>query len=290
MWETVSRGVDLQNVLRRVKEGRGQGQGAEYRPYIQAKDIPSQGLTTRGTGWKTGRVHHFLSRLELNYFYTLEWSSVVLDIREQFPLLEGTEITTLSVAESLGIPHPSQYNKRQRQQMPMVMTTDLVVTAKLENRVDDFPRSVKYGKDLADERTVEKLELERQMWASWGKELKLVTEQEINKTLAANVRQIHQSRDAPTFGNLSQETLFVISELLTSKVQQPHTSLARAALAVDENLGVEVGQSLAIAKYLIASRQWQINMMQPFEPTRPIELIGVELRGALYEAANQPAR
>ena len=68
----MSRGVDLQNVLRRVKEGRGHGSGAEYRPYIQAKDVPSKGLTTRGKGWKTGRVHHFLSQLELDYLNAVQ--------------------------------------------------------------------------------------------------------------------------------------------------------------------------------------------------------------------------
>ena len=286
----MSRGVDLQNVLRRVKEGRGQGRGNEYRPYIQAKDVPSKGLTTRGKGWKTGRTHHFLSQLELDYFYILEWSPTVTDIREQFPLIEGTDIVTLPVAESLGIEHPSRYNKYQRKVMPTVVTTDALVTAKIQSRIDDFPRSVKYEKDLEDERTIEKLELERQMWATWGKTLKLVTEHEVDRTLAANVGRIHQYRDPSALNDLSRDALVAITELLTSKVQRLHRSLANVALEVDETLAMEPGQSLAVTKHLIASRRWQIDMTQPFEPTRPVELLNVELGGLSREAAGQSAR
>lgn len=32
-------------------------------------------------------MHHFLSKLETNYFYWLDWSPIVSDIREQYPLL-----------------------------------------------------------------------------------------------------------------------------------------------------------------------------------------------------------
>ena len=184
----MARGVDLQNVLLRVKEGRGQGVGSSYIPYIQAKDILSQGLTTRIKGWKTGRVHHFLSQLELAYFYTLEWSLAITDIREQFPLLDGTTIITLNVAEQLGIKHPEAYNIYKERNLPTVPTTDFLVTAVFVDRTDDFPRSVKYEKDLDDLRTLEKLELERQAWLLQGKEFKLVTENEVDKTLAANVQ------------------------------------------------------------------------------------------------------
>ena len=73
-------------IERRLKEGRGQGEGADYQPWLHIQDVPSQGLATRIKGWKTGRCHHLLSKLECQYFYILEWSPVVCDIREQFPL------------------------------------------------------------------------------------------------------------------------------------------------------------------------------------------------------------
>ena len=49
-------------------EGRGQGSGSDYLPWIRAHDINSIGLTSRIPGWKSGRIHHFLSKLEAHYF------------------------------------------------------------------------------------------------------------------------------------------------------------------------------------------------------------------------------
>ena len=63
--------------------GCGSGEGKEYKPWITIQDFSSQGMVSRVRSHKTGRVHHFLSRNELYYFYALEWSDKVLDIREQ---------------------------------------------------------------------------------------------------------------------------------------------------------------------------------------------------------------
>ncbi|MBO2537211.1 TnsD family Tn7-like transposition protein [Rummeliibacillus suwonensis] len=64
-----------------IKEGRGQGEGENYKPWLEIQDVASNGYATRNLGWKTKRKHHFLSDLELQYFYTLEWSPLILDIR-----------------------------------------------------------------------------------------------------------------------------------------------------------------------------------------------------------------
>ena len=45
---------DRKVIDRRLKEGRGQGRGAEYKPYLRVQDAPSQRLATRIGGWKTG--------------------------------------------------------------------------------------------------------------------------------------------------------------------------------------------------------------------------------------------
>ena len=46
---------------RYIKEGRGQGNGENYKPWITVSDFPSMGRSARSPGWKTNRVHHFLS-------------------------------------------------------------------------------------------------------------------------------------------------------------------------------------------------------------------------------------
>jgi hypothetical protein len=74
--------IDQDSVARFEARGRGKGTGARYLPWLRVQDVPSKGLSTRVEGWKTGRIHHFLSTLELIYYYIVEWSSIVTDIRE----------------------------------------------------------------------------------------------------------------------------------------------------------------------------------------------------------------
>lgn len=74
-----------------IRDRWGQGSGEHYKPWLQVKDVPSQGVSSRIQGWTTGRVYEFFSQHELHYFYLLDWSSQIVDIREQYPLLPLTE-------------------------------------------------------------------------------------------------------------------------------------------------------------------------------------------------------
>lgn len=78
------RNIDIDKI---IKEGRGDGKGENYKPWIKIQDVPSLGRSSRISGIKTGRQHELLSDMERNYFLFLEYSDKVQDIREQFPLL-----------------------------------------------------------------------------------------------------------------------------------------------------------------------------------------------------------
>ncbi|ECM6197551.1 MULTISPECIES: transposase [Enterobacteriaceae] len=65
-------------IARRIKEGRGQGHGKDYIPWLTVQEVPSSGRSHRIYSHKTGRVHHLLSDLELAVFLSLEWESSVL--------------------------------------------------------------------------------------------------------------------------------------------------------------------------------------------------------------------
>ena len=103
-----------------IQEGYGTGVGSTYKPWIKIQDVPSLGRVTRIKGIKTKkRQHELLSDMERNYFYILEFSDKVLDIREQFPLLPLED--TLSIVEELGIiRHPKELKTKE----DIVMTTD----------------------------------------------------------------------------------------------------------------------------------------------------------------------
>ena len=70
---------DETKIQRWIEEGRGQNEGAAYKPWLTVRDVPSLGFSSRIQGWKTNRPHHLLSNHETDYFYIAEWSKTVVD-------------------------------------------------------------------------------------------------------------------------------------------------------------------------------------------------------------------
>jgi hypothetical protein len=253
-------------IKRRLKEGRGQGRGADYQPWLRIQDVPSQGLATRVKGWKTGRCHHFLSKLECQYFYILEWSPVVSDIREQYPLELNR---TLAIAERLGITHPTDPRTRQS----IVMTTDFVNTIDQAGKPIDQARSIKYSQELSSERALEKLEIERVYWSDGGIDWGIVTEHEVEPILAANVSWIHIYREAAALSPVTDSIIRRVEAVLTPRVSEQRSPLRDLTDACDDQLGLSPGMSLSVVRHLIANRRWQVEMMRPINTAQPLVLL-----------------
>ena len=166
---------DYQHYLRYLKEGRGQGTGKSYKPWILIHDFPSRGISARIPGRTTGRIHHLLSRNEEFYFYILDADPDVLDIREQFPLRLSE---TMEIARRLNIRHPWKNN------FPFVMTTDFLIT-----KSDGLhARTVKQSDELDNPRVIEKFSIEHAYWSSKDVDWKIVTERQINRDKALNLQ------------------------------------------------------------------------------------------------------
>lgn len=240
-----------------MREGRGAGRLASYSPWLHIQDVPSRGLVTRIKGWKSGRVHHLLSLLELRWFYVLDWNLEVIDVREQYPLLPLEE--TLAIAADCGIKHP----RDPRTGYPVVMTTDFVATVWPLSSPVDRALTVKYAADLESLRTREKLEIERLYWEARNVKREIVTEQDLSKVLARNVEWVHSYRVLEDFCALSQSAAMKVMETLTSAVMHECKPLRRLTTETDERLSLEPGTSLSLVRYLIATRRWLINMETP---------------------------
>ena len=196
------RTIDIEKL---IKEGRGQGVGIEYKPWIRIQDVPSKGRSTRLKGIKTGRQHEFLSDMETNYFYILEYSNEVMDIREQFPLLPIEE--TLTIADELGIEHPQNPKTGE----VIVMTTDFLVTLNNDDKCSDVARTIKSKDDLLNKRIIEKFEIERVYWERRKINWRIVTEEEIDKTIAHNISYVQG------YKNLSTIDCFIDIDVLELK-------------------------------------------------------------------------
>lgn len=267
--------IDHNAIDRFQKEGRGEGRLQGYKPWLTVRDVPSRGSSSRDKGWKTGRTHHFLSTLELLYYLTLEWSLMVIDIREQFPLLPIDD--TLAIADSLGIKHPTHPKTKQ----PVVLTTDFYISLRNESGTFERARTVKYAKDLSSRRTLEKLEIERRYWEvrkiDWG----IVTEHEIPQTLARNVDFLHDAWHLPT--RMSESSIAPVAEFLTRLFAEQHRPLNELTAMSDTELDLKGGTSLKVAYYLLASRRWRIDMNVPIDPDQPLTVDGTELKAVREE-------
>lgn len=212
-------GLSKKGIDARWKKGRGRGEGGDYKPWWYVNEVPSRGQSSRVLGWKTGRVHHLLSRNELGYFYVLEWSPRVVDIREQFPLWPEDE--TRGIAEEIGIEHPSPPGSDH-----WIITSDFRIT--LEDG-QEVVRTVKPAEELGKPRVVEKLEIERRYWEKRGIGWGIVLDEDLPPSLVKNIRWLHKHRDfdreRPDTRDLPTITSYLTEEVMNS----PNDALADIA-------------------------------------------------------------
>jgi TnsA endonuclease N terminal/TnsA endonuclease C terminal len=264
------RGITLGELPKYSAKGYGQGEGVNYQPMIHVQDFPSRGWRNREIGFKTGRQHDYLSNLELNYHYILDWSENVTDFREQFPL--PTQMTR-EISERLRIRHP--YDRKTGELL--VMTTDFLIILPQNIGFIKQARTVKPAKELLNRRTLEKFEIERQCWQAQGVHWGIVTEHEIDLTLVKRLKWIHKFLPVSSLAPLSEGDVRQIATTLTRMLVSKNGCLSNIALACDKQLRLKAGQSLAIARHLIASRQWLVDMAKPVHPLEKLELLGNSL-------------
>ena len=233
------------------KEGRGKGHGSEYKPWINIQDFPSNGLATRGKGWKTNRIHQFLSKLERDYYYVLEWNDAVLDIREQYPLSRDD---TWFIANEKELRHPTD----PKSQVPIVMTTDFFITIKESKGTKYVARTVKPSSDLENQRTIEKFEIERAYWEDRGIDRGIITEKEIPKDMVDNMEWLHLSYFE--IEDLSVAMLNTYAQHMKSFIGKYKTSIIEMVTLFDQTYQLENGLGLGILKHLIARKEIPVDI------------------------------
>ena len=241
-----------ENVYRkRLKEGRGQGELASYKPWLTIHDLASKGYATRIYSQKTGRIHHLLSHNELYYFCLLDWSPNVKDIREQFPM-RLTE--TLEISSAAGIRHPWD----NRSHFPYVMTTDFLITT--ENGL--IARTVKEKQELSDLRILEKFEIERRYWASCGISWKIVTEDQIDITKAKNILWLKAGKPEEKW--FAEECLMKeCEEIFCGLYHRKEIPFSEILDLVEGYAGTRPGAGMAVFKALVLSGRIGIDMSRP---------------------------
>lgn len=183
-----------------LEQGYGQGEGKDYKPIIDVIRVSSKGRVSRIKGWRTGRIHHFLSDSETRYYYLLEYGEIegykVLDIREHYPLIEGIDEVIPNLDEKL---IKRLFNQKSGE--PMVLTTTFLIT--LQNADGDisyYARSIKDYRQLENSQVIERFEIMNRYWEQRGIDYGIITNREIPIVPAKNIEFIHSSYHLDEYG------------------------------------------------------------------------------------------
>lgn len=254
-----------------IKKGRGQGEGKDYKPWITVTDFPSQGRCARVKGIKTGRIHHFLSDIQREYFYLLEFdeANIISDIREFYPLLDFDDV----VQDTQDL--KTHYFKNKNTGFPYVLTTTFLITIKSPNGgIEYIARSVKAASELERKTTLEKLEMERRYWEVKSIDWSIITEKDINSVKVKNIEWVLSSIHVISDMGLSEQEIIELGAVLQLRLYSNKDSSIRSIVTgfeVDYALGEGLG--LFLFRYLVAIKAVRLNMNIPIDLNSPARVI-----------------
>lgn len=242
-------------VERFEKEGRGQGEGVEYKPWINVGEFSSRGRTHDPVGIKVPRAHQLFSDNEYHFFLMLEYAADVVDVREQFPLPRDK---TMEVAMQLKARHPFYPGTH----VPMVMTVDFMVTKRRQGELVLEGFNVKETAEAEDERSMDKLEIQRETLARMGIEHHLVfstllPEQKVRNLAWARGAQLRPGEKEPYEGFFEEHMAALADDLSTTTFDG---SLAKYCRQFDSRAGTAAGTTLRAARMLMARRSIEFDL------------------------------
>jgi TnsA endonuclease N terminal len=248
-----------------TKEGRGTGDGADYKPWLTTCDVPSRGRIARILGRTTGRIHHLLSDGERGEFLERDWDKSTVDIKEQHPLDRGE---TRMIALAMGVRHPRDPVTN----VDIVMTTDLLQIRQVGRERHALALSFKRAADLADMRVLEKLEIERRWWRARNVPWALRTELNLSKVRVENLQYLHEYQLADRWkwlpsGHWGLRSRAFLALLAAS---DPHTPFNEFCLLFEHVGNFEPGDGVSTMRYLASSRLLSYDLNVPYVHTRPI--------------------
>lgn len=252
-------GFDEDKLARFLKEGRGQGQGQDYRPWLTVQDVSSLGRSSRIHSRKTDREHHLLSDIETALFLLLDWSDSVTDIREQFPLDRDE---TRRIAADMGVRHPADTQSR----TDIVMTTDFVVSLRIGDTITVAARSVKPASELDKVRTLEKQEIERRYWHIRGVDWGLVTNLDLPAQRIKNLRWLHEMQSLEHMTALHPDYWDDrCGRFLACLPQATGMSTKQFVRLLESTQGFAIGKALTVIRHLAANKRIAIDLDAKFD-------------------------
>jgi hypothetical protein len=249
---------DSNKLNRWIKEGRGQGEGKEYKPWLTVQDFPSMGRVTRVFGWTTQRIHHFFSDTQLKYFYLLDWEEKVIDIREHYPLIDLEVV--LNDTSDLRL---DKFIDRKTKETYILTTTFLITLLNSDGQKSFAARSIKYASELSKKSTIEKLEIERRYWKARGIDWGIVTNKDINDVRARNIEWVHSAMNSDDCNGLSKAEFDDLFDGILYRFIDNKQSVKNIIAGFEKDYSLDVGMGLLLFKRLVAEKRIVLDMDKP---------------------------
>ncbi|MEL5899603.1 TnsA endonuclease C-terminal domain-containing protein [Clostridium sporogenes] len=249
---------DSNKLNRWIKEGRGQGEGKEYKPWLTVQDFPSMGRVTRVFGWTTQRIHHFFSDTQLKYFYLLDWEEKVIDIREHYPLIDLEVV--LNDTSDLRL---DKFIDRKTKETYILTTTFLITLLNSDGQKSFAARSIKYASELSKKSTIEKLEIERRYWKVQGIDWGIVTNKDINDVRARNIEWVHSVMNSDGCNGLTKAEFDDLFDGILYRFIDNKQSIKNIIAGFEKDYSLDVGMGLLLFKRLVADKRIVLDMDKP---------------------------
>jgi hypothetical protein len=235
-----------ERVQERFAEGRGQGAGDTYQPWVRVQEFASRGNQTRIPSVRLRRSIHTFSYLERAMYFWHEYLGFE-DYREQVPL---DRRITMGIAQVLKVRHPVYLHTA----VPFVMMLDaLVVKRDAAGKRFIEAWDAKPLEKLANPRIREKLKIHAAFCKHKGIKHQVFTESSVPKAV---LRNIEWARSGLPLEDewLVVPMLFTIEAVrfLTWLRSKRHRSLVwELCCHYDELRRFEYGTALRLFKFLV---------------------------------------
>lgn len=274
---------------RRILDGRGQGHGDRYLPWlwIRRKNTSAKGNQVAGAMPGYRRSAHFLARVEW-YFGLLCLYLGARDVREQFPLwpmahvhpldelfrLTGKvmPLTTglLEIARQAGIEHGSEVGFPG---VPYVASIDLAVTLAVGRNVRLVGVSLKPLAEVREaeptDRMLERLELERRYFNASGDRYVIADQTMLGRYTGANLEAFSAASQLPS--ELSCPRLISdYSERLAEVAMQ--STISEGISQVGAAMHLTPFNSNLLWRNAVWTRRIPIDLTLPIELGRPLAM------------------
>lgn len=224
----------LKSHKRKIEEGRCQGYGKDYTPFILVREYKGRG--TASVIWDPfeERLIHCLSQTEVAVYETIRWQDNVEHIREQY-LLDTDRMN--AIAEELGMKKAPWW------------TTDFLVdyddgsktafSVKYDRSAFDPNKRTYRGKESRLHNLVMRQRAEQIYWESQKVRFKLVTNEDINQVLVWNVKSVMSYYESFKVISKEQKLKYLIAHKyvyipMDKQILDFHEIVERAGFDVDE--------------------------------------------------------